>query len=620
MSVRSASGLRGQRPRRDPGHPAGHGGPGHERGAGRRARRYRRARPARAANTRRCRSWSVSRCASTVREGPAAIDIRAYAGASGTRRSGRCRSSSRTRGCRPLSQPVGWPNVASEESVNGRSSIRRPRWRSCRAGWTRSGGRRMIDELDLAFDEHAERGRPRHRRGGTPGGGKKGGGQVRRRLPDGVRPAGACSAAGSTSATSKVKGLLHRGRLRRPGHRPRCTVEIKKDATLTDIGNTLVEPDVVKSTKAFVEAADDNPRARTSSPARTSCRSRWPPRTRVAALLDPKSTDRQRDHHPRGHDRPGRSYDAARQGHQHPGRGLQGGGEGPGGARRPGVLVQPHATARRCAKSIEGFLFPDTYEFDAEADRRADPEHDGQALPDGRPARWTSSTTVQTERGDLAVRGADRGLAGAGRGGQRRRTSARSPGWPTTGLYSRQLPRATACSSTSGSTTTTSSPARPTKSSKQMTQAELTDPKNPYRTARQAGSHADADQQPGRGRARRRDEPPEGHRGSTSWRSTSRATPRSPPRCRAAEQEHRAPSLRTQAGSALTAADRTAREAPRCCLRQAHRALAVPGHPLRRLRRGRADRLGLHGVRVRRGRSSPALVRRPRPGVGRPVA
>ena len=28
----------------------------------------------------------------------------------------------------------------------------------------------MIDELDLAFDEHAERGRPRHRRGGRGGG------------------------------------------------------------------------------------------------------------------------------------------------------------------------------------------------------------------------------------------------------------------------------------------------------------------------------------------------------------------------------------------------------------------------------------------------------------------
>ena len=35
----------------------------------------------------------------------------------------------------------------------------------------------MIDELDLAFDEHAEKGRPRHRRGargGKPSRGKSG--------------------------------------------------------------------------------------------------------------------------------------------------------------------------------------------------------------------------------------------------------------------------------------------------------------------------------------------------------------------------------------------------------------------------------------------------------------
>ncbi len=33
----------------------------------------------------------------------------------------------------------------------------------------------MIDELDLAFDENAERGKPRHRRGSRLGGGKGGG-------------------------------------------------------------------------------------------------------------------------------------------------------------------------------------------------------------------------------------------------------------------------------------------------------------------------------------------------------------------------------------------------------------------------------------------------------------
>ena len=47
-----------------------------------------------------------------------------------------------TRGCLPLWQPVGCPSGASGASVNARWSTRPPRWRSCRAGSTRSGGGR----------------------------------------------------------------------------------------------------------------------------------------------------------------------------------------------------------------------------------------------------------------------------------------------------------------------------------------------------------------------------------------------------------------------------------------------------------------------------------------------
>ena len=137
----------------------------------------------------------------------------------------------------------------------------------------------MIDELDLAFDEHAERGQapPPARR---PRGGKERHGQVRRRLPDGLRPARPCSAAASSSATtrSRASSPPPTTTARAP---TRCRSTIEKNATLTDIGNTLVDADVVKSTKAFVEAADDEP-AQQEHPvrARTSCASRCPPRTR----------------------------------------------------------------------------------------------------------------------------------------------------------------------------------------------------------------------------------------------------------------------------------------------------------------------------------------------------
>ena len=125
----------------------------------------------------------------------------------------------------------------------------------------------MIDELDLAFDEHAERGQ-------TP-------------APAGCREREEAAAAMAESAVAFLmvfillggsaaavlvrlrqdQGLLHRRRLRR---RAAPTVQVTdrvKDATLTDIGNTLVDADVVKSTKAFIEAADANP-AEQEHPAR----------------------------------------------------------------------------------------------------------------------------------------------------------------------------------------------------------------------------------------------------------------------------------------------------------------------------------------------------------------
>jgi UPF0755 protein len=75
-------------------------------------------------------------------------------------------------------------------------------------------------------------------------------------------------------------------------------------------------------------------------------------------------------------------------------------------------------------------------------------------------------------------------------------------------LYSHNFP-ATACSSTSGSTTTTSSPAAD-EVVETDDQRRADRPEEPVPDARQAGPHADPDQQSGRGGAAGRDEPAAG--------------------------------------------------------------------------------------------------------------
>ena len=133
------------------------------------------------------------------------------------------------------------------------------------------------------------------------------------------------------------------------------------------------------------------------------------------------------------------------------------------------------------------------------------------------------------ERGGITpVRGADRGVAGPGRGGQRRRPRQGRPGRLQPGLHG-NFPTATACSSTS----TLNYWLELARQADQGVQGHDRRPSSTTRRTRTtrtatAGLTADADQQPGQGGAAGRDGPAGRARGSTSWRSTRRATRRSP--------------------------------------------------------------------------------------------
>ncbi|WP_433365630.1 endolytic transglycosylase MltG [Actinoplanes sp. CA-142083] len=217
----------------------------------------------------------------------------------------------------------------------------------------------MIDELDLAFDEHADRTRPRHRRGR---GGKKGSGK------SGVAFLMAfillaVLGGGVYFGYSKVKDFFVAADYSGEGTDP-VQVTIAKNSTLTEIGNTLVDSDVVKSTKAFVNAAGENPRGKNIQSGTYKLRKQMAAKSAVTLLLDPKSritsgvtiTEGQTSM---------QIYATLSKATNIPVKDFQ------AAAKKPveDLGVPDYWFKRRDNKpaatgSIEGFLFPDTYEFD----------------------------------------------------------------------------------------------------------------------------------------------------------------------------------------------------------------------------------------------------------------
>ncbi|WP_433294980.1 endolytic transglycosylase MltG [Actinoplanes sp. CA-030573] len=217
----------------------------------------------------------------------------------------------------------------------------------------------MIDELDLAFDEHAERGRPRHRRGTR--GGKKGSGK------SGIAFLMAfillaVLGGGVFFGYNKVKGFFVAADYDGPGTTP-VQVTIEKNSTLTEIGNTLVDSDVVKSTKAFVNAADANPKGKNIQSGTYNLRKQMSAKNAVTALLDPKARITSGVTIKEGQTAL-QIYATLSKATKIPIADFQ------EAAKEPKALgIQDFWYNRRdkkpaATKSIEGFLFPDTYEFD----------------------------------------------------------------------------------------------------------------------------------------------------------------------------------------------------------------------------------------------------------------
>lgn len=151
----------------------------------------------------------------------------------------------------------------------------------------------MIDELDFAFEEHPDRGRHRHRHSPQQKARKK---KKRRRRRG--RTVLALVLAFLLLASlggvawygfDRIQGFLTTTPDYTSAGVGEATVEVKENESLTDIGNALYRAGVVKSAKAFIEATDAEPRSANIQPGMYKLRKQMRAADALTMLLDLKN-------------------------------------------------------------------------------------------------------------------------------------------------------------------------------------------------------------------------------------------------------------------------------------------------------------------------------------------
>lgn len=224
----------------------------------------------------------------------------------------------------------------------------------------------MIDDLDLGFDEPDRGEKGRHRRGavrrrqGKSGGGR---GKTLLALALALVLLGGIG-GGAFYGFDRVQSYFVTPDYDGSGT-GEVTVEIKQGALIADMADALVAADVVKSTKAFIEAAEENSRSKNIQPGTYKMRKQMSGDAAVVALLDLKNKIVNGITIPEGltaktvykrlsekTDIPVKDFEAA--------------------AKDPEALGVPdwwfkRSDGKKVNPSIEGFLFPDTYEIPPKA-------------------------------------------------------------------------------------------------------------------------------------------------------------------------------------------------------------------------------------------------------------
>ncbi|HEX2355992.1 MAG TPA: endolytic transglycosylase MltG [Micromonosporaceae bacterium] len=226
----------------------------------------------------------------------------------------------------------------------------------------------MIDELELAWEEDAGRRRPvrSHRRGASPQRGRK---KKRRRGRTVMALFVVLLLLGGLGASAwwgmdRIQGFFSTPDYT-TGGTGEVMVEIKQGQTVTDIANTLYNAGVVKSAKAFVDAAESNSRSRNIQPGSYKLRTQMRASDALAMLLDLKNKVVDTVTIPEGR--------SAKQVF-----GLLSKATGIPVAQFEAAAKDPVALGvaadwfqrddrKPVTKSIEGFLFPATYELNPKA-------------------------------------------------------------------------------------------------------------------------------------------------------------------------------------------------------------------------------------------------------------
>ncbi|MEV4533005.1 endolytic transglycosylase MltG [Asanoa sp. NPDC049518] len=222
-----------------------------------------------------------------------------------------------------------------------------------------------IDDLDLAFEDRADKGR--HRRGyreRAAGNGKKkrkgGGGKTAIAFFMAFVLLGALG-AGAWYGFDRVQGYFTTPDYDGSGTAEKVNIEVKQAQTATDIANTLVQVDVVKSAKAFVEAADAEPRSKNIQPGVYGLNKQMSAKAALAVLLDPSKKIVNGVTVPEGLTVLS-TYKRLSEQTKIPVKDFQTAAKNVDAFDIPPFWFE-RRDGKKVTKSIEGFLFPDTYEF-----------------------------------------------------------------------------------------------------------------------------------------------------------------------------------------------------------------------------------------------------------------
>ncbi|MEU8170253.1 endolytic transglycosylase MltG [Micromonospora sp. NPDC049004] len=225
----------------------------------------------------------------------------------------------------------------------------------------------MIDDLDLGFDEPERGEKGRHRRGFVRkrnGGSSSGGrGKTFLALLMALLLLGGIG-GGAFYGFDRIQNYFVTPDYDGAGS-GEITVEIKNGALIADMADALVAADVVKSQKAFIEAAEANSRSKNIQPGTYKLRKQMSGASAVTAMLDLKNKIVNGLTIPEGRTSkniykllsektkiPVKEFEAA--------------------AKDPEALGVPdwwfkRDDGKKVVKSVEGFLYPDTYEIPPKA-------------------------------------------------------------------------------------------------------------------------------------------------------------------------------------------------------------------------------------------------------------